>query len=76
MQIECRSSEQIMEDEVCAVHAHIERCLNQVVAGRCLYTGPARHNLLAMKATLEAIIVGEARWELRMPPSFYASRLL
>jgi hypothetical protein len=76
MQIECRSNEQILDDEVCAVHAHIERCLNQMVAGRCLYTGSARRSLLAMKATLETIIMGEARWELRLPPSFYAMRLL
>jgi hypothetical protein len=56
--IHIRSPQEAAEQSLIQAHDEVKRSLNAVVAGRCLYTGEARHRLLAAKARIEAHILG------------------
>lgn len=61
MHITCRSPQQIRDDELVAAHTSIERDLNAMSCGYCLYQGAQRTALRQLKAQIEAEMLGEGR---------------
>ena len=75
MSFECRSTQQVLDDEVCEAHTRVVALLNQTSAGRCLYFGAQRNRLYALKQELEAVI-GGAPWNRFWWPEHYLCSLL
>ena len=75
MPFECRSTQQVLDDEVCEAHTRVVALLNQTSAGRCLYFGAQRNRLYALKQELEAVI-GGAPWNRFWWPEHYLCSLL
>lgn len=60
-EIVCRSPEQIRDDELMHEHSDIERLLDAMSCGVCLYRGEQRAQLKRLKAQIEAEILGEGQ---------------
>jgi len=75
MSFECRSTQQVLDDEVCETHTDVVALLNQMSAGRCVYLGTQRKRLYALKEELEAVI-GGAPWNRFWWPSLALTRIL
>ncbi len=55
----CRSTKEIHEDALVSLHTEVEKSLNLMCSGKCLYTGRRRERLLAFKDKVEQAILGE-----------------
>ena len=75
MSFERRSTQQVLDDDVCETHTDVVALLNQMSAGRCVYLGAQRKNLCALKEELEAVI-GGAPWRRFWLPSLELNRHL
>lgn len=56
--IACRSPQAIRDDELVAVHTELGVLLNQMCSGVCLYRGAQRQRIAALRAEVEAEILG------------------
>jgi hypothetical protein len=70
--IDCRSPQQIHDDELVDTHNDIQRLLNKCVAGRCLYLGHRRERLKALAARIEnEILTGESCTSVHLQHALY-----
>lgn len=76
MPIECRSSQQILEDDLVDVHTALVKNLNLLCNGRLLYVGEQAKRMRALKERVERAIVGDAAWDSRLYPSAYYAACL
>ena len=56
-----RSPAAIRDDELCDAHSHLTSLLNEMSSGYCLYRGEQRKALVALRAQVEAEILGAGR---------------
>jgi|JFJP01.1.fsa_nt_gi hypothetical protein len=52
----CRSTSEIMDDQVCEIHTSLAHSLNAMACGQCLYVGKRREEMKALLAECEAYI--------------------
>lgn len=57
--IECRSTEQIDEDTLVWAQEFLQKSLNQMCCGKCLFVGKQREEMKALLAECNAYILGE-----------------